>query len=120
MTSLFINHLRSGTVPALHVPRPRMLLHGADRQATKAEIGFEVFPRDPCATEAGRLLRSLEGVIQVHFDPAVQRLAVLFDPARVTIPLILSTLEPLGLKPKLVSVITPLKGALNGENSNLR
>ena len=85
-----------------------MLPRGSTRQTTKAEIGFEVFPCGPCAEEADRLLKSLEGVIQIFIDPAVRRVAVLFDPARVNIPLILSTLEPFGLRPKVVSVITGL------------
>ncbi len=85
-----------------------MLRNNSNRQATKAEIGFELFPYGPCATEADRLLRSLEGVIQIFFDPAVRRIAVHFDSTRVNIPLILSTLELFGLKPRVISVITSI------------
>ncbi|MFQ5902903.1 MAG: hypothetical protein ACE5JO_04360 [Candidatus Binatia bacterium] len=63
--------------------------------------------------EADKLLRSLEGVIHIHFDPAVRRIAVLFDSTRVNIPLILSTLstlEPFDLKPRVISVITEMEG----------
>ncbi len=87
-----------------------MLPPNTNRQATKAEIGFELFPCGPCAMEADKLLRSLEGMIHIHFDPAVQRVAVLFDPTKVNIPLILSTLEPFDLKPRVISVITEMKG----------
>ena len=59
-------------------------------QVSKAESGFEVFP----------------------FDSAVRRLAVLFDPTKVDIPCILSTLEPFGLKPRVISVICPMKGVV--------
>lgn len=89
-----------------------MLSLNWNREATKAEIGFELFPCDSCATEADRVLRSLEGVIEILFDPAVRRIAVLFDPTRVNIPLILSTLEPFGQKPRVISVITPMHGVL--------
>ena len=85
-----------------------MLLDSFNRQATKAEIGFELFPCGSCATEADSLLRSLDGVIQILFDPAVQRVAVFFDPTKIDIPRILLTLEPFGLRPKVVSVITGL------------
>lgn len=81
-------------------------------QVSKAEIGFEVFPSGPCATEADSLLRSLEGVVHIIFDPAVRRLAVLFDPTKVDIPCILSILEPFGLKPRVISVICPMKGVV--------
>jgi hypothetical protein len=87
-----------------------MSSHNSDKQLTRAEIGFEAFPCGPCATEADSLLRSLEGVTQIIFDPAVRRVAVLFDPTRVNILLILSTLEPFGLKPRVISVISPMKG----------
>ena len=87
-----------------------MLSLNFNKQATRVEIGFEAFPCGPCAAEADSLLRSLEGVIQIIFDPAVRRVAVLFDPTRVNIPLILSTLEPFGLKPRVISVISPMKG----------
>jgi hypothetical protein len=89
-------------------------------QASKAEIGFETFPCGPCAVEADRVLRSLEGVIEIVFDDGVRRATVLFDPARVNIPLIISTLQPFCLNPKVVSVISPMRGVLRGENSNLR
>lgn len=97
-----------------------MLSMNPNSQATKAEIGFEVFPCGPCAEEADRHLRSLDGVIQILFDPAVRRVAVLFDPTRVNTPLILSSLEPFATKPKVISVISPMKEVSDGENSNLR
>lgn len=78
-------------------------------QVSKAEIGFDVFPCGPCALEADKLLRSLDGVTQILFDPAVRRIAVHFDPSRVNLPLILSSLEPFGEKPRVVSVIVPMK-----------
>lgn len=81
-------------------------------EPVKAEIGFECFPCGPCAEEANRVLNSLEGVVQTVVDPAVRRIAVHFDPTRVTLPLILSTLEPYGVKPKVVSVVSPMKGAV--------
>ncbi|MFQ5539317.1 MAG: hypothetical protein ACE5FB_02865, partial [Candidatus Binatia bacterium] len=73
-----------------------------------AEIGFEIFPSDICSNEANRHLQSLDGVMQTLADPSVRRMAVLFDPAKANISLILSALEPLGLNPKLVSVTTPV------------
>ena len=91
---------------------PTMLLNNPTGKATKAEIGFEVFPYGPCATEADRHLRSLEGVIDILFDASVRRVAVLFDPRKLDIPLIPSTLEPFGQKPKVVSVITPIQGVV--------
>jgi hypothetical protein len=83
-----------------------MLPNNPTDQATRAEIAFKIFPCGPCAAEADRVLRSLEGVIQLFFDPAVQRVAVLFDPRKVNILLILSSLEPFCDKPRVVSVIT--------------
>ena len=77
-------------------------------QATKAEIGFEIFPSDNCAIEANRLVQSLDGVIQILPDPPVRRMAVHFDPARANISLILSALEHFGLNPRVVSVTTPV------------
>ena len=85
-----------------------MLSNTYSEQTTKAEIGFEKFPSDTRATEANNLVQSLDGVIQTLADPSVRRMAVLFDPAKANIPLILSALEPLGLNPKLVSVTTPV------------
>lgn len=78
------------------------------RRATKAEIGFEMFPSYNCAIEANKLVQSLDGVIQILSDPPVRRMAVLFDPTRANISLILSALEPFGLNPRVVSVTTPL------------
>ena len=77
-------------------------------QATKAEIGFEIFPSDTRSNEANRHLQSLDGVIQILADRSVRRMAVLFDPTRANISLILSTLEPFGLNPRVVSVTTPV------------
>ncbi|MFQ5918334.1 MAG: hypothetical protein ACE5I0_11040, partial [Candidatus Binatia bacterium] len=71
-------------------------------------IGFEKFPLDTRATEANNLVQSLDGVIQTLADPSVRRMAVLFDPAKASISLILSALEPLGLNPRLLSVTTPV------------
>ena len=80
-------------------------------QATKAEIGFEKFPSDTRTVEANRLVQSLDGVIQILADRSVRRMAVLFDPARANISLILSTLEPFGLNPRVVSVTTLVRVA---------
>jgi hypothetical protein len=80
-------------------------------QATKAEIGFEIFPSDNCAIKANRLVQSLDGVIQILPDPPVRRMSVHFDPARANISLILSALEPFGLNPRVVSVTTPVRVA---------
>ncbi len=80
-------------------------------RATKAEIGFEIFPSDNCAIEANRLVQSLDGVIQILPDPPVRRMSVHFDPARANISLILSALEPFGLNPRVVSVTTPVRVA---------
>lgn len=71
---------------------------------TKAEITFDTFPCGPCASEAHGVLSSLLGVIKIIFDPCVRRATVLFDPAKVDIPRILSSLEPFGPKPRVVSV----------------
>lgn len=95
-----------------------MLPSLSDKQATRAEIGFEEFPCGPCATDADRALRSLAGVIQVLFDPCVRRALVLFDPARVNLSHILSTLQPFATKPKVTSVISPWKGVVRGKNSD--
>ena len=84
----------------------------ADKQLAKAEVGFDSFPCGPCAEEADRVLSSLEGVVQTVVDPAVRRIAVHFDPARVGTALILSTLAPFGAKPKVVSVVSPMKEAV--------
>ncbi len=80
-------------------------------RATKAEIGFEIFPSDNCAIEANRLVQSLDGVIQILPDPPVRRMSVHFDPARANISLILSALEPFGLHPRVVSVTTQVRVA---------
>jgi hypothetical protein len=80
--------------------------------ATKAEIGVELLSSDSRATEANRHLGSLEGVIQTLLDRSVRRIAILFDPERVDLALILSTLEPFDLQPKVMSVITRMKGML--------
>ncbi len=85
-----------------------MLSNTYSAQTTRAEIGFEKYPSDTRATEANNLVQSLDGVIQTLADPSVRRMAVLFDPAKANISLILSALEPLGLNPRLVSVSTPL------------
>ncbi|MGH7829127.1 MAG: hypothetical protein ACREP8_03015 [Candidatus Binatia bacterium] len=89
-------------------------------QASRAEIGFDAFPCGPCAVEADRHLRTLDGVIEILFDEAVRRAAVVFDPRRVGIPLILSTLQPFCLNPKVISVISPMRGILHGENGGAR
>jgi hypothetical protein len=86
-----------------------MLRYGSNGKATKAEIAFETFPSGPRATEADRLLSSLEGVFHILIDPAVRRVAFLFDPTKVDIPAILSALQPFGLKPRVISVICPMK-----------
>ena len=80
-------------------------------RATKVEIGFEIFPSDNCAIEANRLAQSLDGVIQILADRSVRRMAVLFDPTRANISLILSALEPFGLNPRVISVTTPVRVA---------
>ena len=77
-------------------------------QATKAEIGFEIFPSDTRTVEANRLVQSLDGVIQILPDPPVRRMSVHFDPARANISLILLALESFGLNPRVVSVTTPV------------
>ena len=96
-----------------------MLTPYFNKQATRAEIGFERFPCGPCATKADRSLRALDGVIHVLLDPSVCRATVVFDPKRVNIPRILTALEPSILKPKVISVMTPLKGVLDAENHDL-
>ena len=80
-------------------------------RATKVEIGFEIFPSDNCAIEANRLAQSLDGVIQILADRSVRRMAVLFDPTRANISLILSALESFGLNPRVISVTTPVRVA---------
>ncbi len=89
-----------------------MLSNTYSERTTKAEIGFEKFPSDIRAVEANSLVQSLDGVVQILADPSVRRMAVLFDPAKANISLILSALEPLGLNPSLVSVTTPVKRAI--------
>lgn len=86
---------------------------------TRAEIGFETFPCGPCATEADKVLRSIEGVIEVLFDPCVRRASVFFDPGRVNTAHILTSLQPFATKPRVISVIAPVKGE-PGNKSNLR
>lgn len=81
-------------------------------ESSRAEIGFDSFPCGPCAAEADRALKSLEGVTEIVLDPAVRRIAVHFDPERIGIPLILSTLEPFGTKPRVVSVVSRMKGVI--------
>jgi len=83
-----------------------------NEEATKAEIGFDAFPCAPCAAEADRALKSLDGVGEIVVDPAVRRIAIYFDPERVGIPLILSTLEPFGARPRVVSVVSRMKGVV--------
>jgi copper chaperone CopZ len=83
-----------------------------NEEATKAEICFESFPCGSCAAEADRALKSIDGVAEIIVDPAVRRIAVYFDPERVGIPLILSALEPFGARPKVVSVVSRLKGVV--------
>ncbi len=88
------------------------LVMASDRhsgQATKAEIGFEIFPSDTRSNEANRLVQSLDGVIQILPDPPVRRMSVHFDPARANISLILSALEAFGLNPRVAFVRTPVK-----------
>jgi len=87
-----------------------MLLSSLDNQITKAEFGFEIYARGPSVEDAQDLLRRLEGVIGAVFDPAVQRMSVIFDPTKVNISHILSSLEPLGVKPKVISVAAGLNG----------
>lgn len=84
----------------------------SNKEATKAEIGFDAFPYGPCAAEADRALKSLEGVTVIVVDAAVRRIAVHFDPERIGIPLILSTLEPFGAKPRVVSVVSRMTGVV--------
>lgn len=88
-----------------------MVALNGHKQASKAEIGFETFPCEPCAIEADKLLQSIEGMTEITFNAAVNRLAVYFDPRRVKIPLILATLESFGLKPKIISIATPIEHA---------
>lgn len=85
---------------------------GSDKEASRAEIGFDAFPCGPCAAEADRALKSLAGVTEIVVDPAVRRIAVHFDAERIGIPLILSTLEPFGAKPRVVSVVSRMKGVV--------
>lgn len=92
-----------------------------EKHVTRAEIAFDIFPCGPCASEAHRTLTSLKGVVQIIFDPCVCRATVFFDPAKVDIPLILSTLEPFGPKPRVISVTLPMrKEWSNGKNRYLR
>ncbi len=87
-------------------------------QATKAEIGFEIFPSDTHTVEANRLVQSLDGVIQILADRSVRRMAVLFDPTIADLSLILSTLEPFCLNPKVISVTTPVRVLGNEKDRN--
>lgn len=86
-----------------------MSSHNSDKQPTKAEIGFEAFPCGPCAMEAHRVLASLEGITQILFDPGVRRVTVFFDPEKVDMPRILSTLDPFSPNPRVISVVIPFK-----------
>jgi len=76
---------------------------------TQAEFAFDTFPRGPCASKAHTVLCSLEGIFQVLFDPRVRRAALFFDPEKVDIPLIHSTVAPFGPDPRVVSVTIPIK-----------
>jgi len=82
----------------------------SNKEATKAEIGFDSFPCGPCASEADRALKSLEGVTEIVVDAAVRRIAVHFDAERIGIPLILAALEPFGARPRVVSVVSRMRG----------
>ena len=82
----------------------------SNKEATKAEIGFDAFPCGPCASEADRALKSLEGVTEIVVDAAVRRIAVHFDAERIGIPLILAALEPFGARPRVVSVVSRMRG----------
>ena len=82
----------------------------SNKEATKAEIGFDAFPCGPCAAEADRALKSLEGVTEIVVDAAVRRIAVHFDAERIGIPLILAALEPFGARPRVVSVVSRMRG----------
>lgn len=89
--------------------------------ATRVEIAFEAFPYGPCASEAHKALTFLEGVVQIVFNPCVRRASVFFDPSKIDIPLILSTLEPLCPNPRVISVTIPIKKECsNGTNRDLR
>lgn len=78
----------------------------------RAEIVFPVFPTCPCANDLETIQQSLNGSSRIVFDPAIRRVTVYFDPTQVDIPLILSTLEAFGAKPRVISVTIPAKRAL--------
>lgn len=79
------------------------------RYVTKAAIAFDTLPCGQGAAEASRVLRSLEGIMQIFFDPCVRRATVSFDPEKVDLPLILSTLGTFGPNPRVLSVTIPVR-----------
>jgi hypothetical protein len=73
----------------------------------KAEISFTEFPCGARAARARDILRAVDGMIEVSFDPSVSRARLHFDPALVDLGAALSRLAPLQLRPRIVSVIVP-------------
>ena len=47
---------------------------------------------------------------EIVVDAAVRRIAVHFDAERIGIPLILAALEPFGARPRVVSVVSRMRG----------
>lgn len=92
-----------------------------ERDFTKAEVVFDSFPCTSCANKFQRALTSIDGVGEILFDPCVQRATVYFDPEKVDIPLILSTLELLCPNPRVISVMIPIKKeCANDKNFDVR
>ncbi len=80
-----------------------------DKYITRAEVAFDSFPCAPCAYESRTTLCSTNGVIRIFLDPGVRRVTVFFDPEKVNIPQILSTLDPFSPNPRVISVTIPMK-----------
>ena len=80
---------------------------GIGHSLTKVDISFERFPGGPCRVEADRALHAVDGINRTEFQDCVRRISICFDPSKVSISHILTSLEPFGGKPKVVSVISP-------------
>ena len=82
-----------------------------------AEIAFEDLPDGATVLETFRALRSFAGVLKILLDPSARRVSILFDPAKVNLAPILSALEPLGPKPRVILLPIPIRkegGILRG------
>ena len=78
-----------------------------DHSLTRVDISFGTFPRGPSRVEVDEALRSLNGIDGTEFHDSVGRISICFDPSKVSVSRILTSLEVFGGNPKVVSVISP-------------